>query len=590
MFYNQTMHDVGATLSEIVILLTAAVCIVAVFKRLQLSPVLGYIVAGGMIGPYGFSIISNIENTKFLAEFGVVFLLFVIGLELTFERLKAMRLHVFGYGSLQMVLTSVLLGLVAHYGFGVSASAAIIIGGGLALSSTALVMQLLEERSEKATQVGRLSIATLIMQDLAVVPLLILVPLLANPEANLWISIGEATGKALLVLLVLFAVGMRLLRPLFRGIASLRSQELFIATILLVVLGASWATESNGLSLALGAFMAGLLIAETEYSAQVEADIKPFKGLLMGLFFMTVGMSVDFALLYHKILPIISITLGLMVIKGLVIALLCRLFRFNRTASVESALYLAQGGEFAFILFGLAMVEGAVPTAVAQILMMCVALSMALTPLLVALGKRLIRRMRVRNPVHMEAEQIAQETVDMENHIIIAGFGRIGHTVAGLLTAENMHNYVVIDNDPKAVHGGRRTGYPVYYGDSTRLDLLHAMGAERAHTIVVTVRDRRVAKKTVEALHKHYPHVSIVARAWDKAHAQELRDAGASFAMSEAFESSLMLGSSILRNVGIPEDEIVRIIAQFRREEYPSNYHDAALISHMSGQKTAPKA
>lgn len=575
------MHDISGTLSEVLVLLAAAIVIVALFKRLQLSPVLGYIVAGGMIGPHGFSIISNIDNTTFLAEFGVVFLLFAIGLELSFGRLKAMRLHVFGYGTSQLISTATIIWGICQYGLKLSPQASIIIGGGLALSSTALVLQLLEERGEKKTQVGRLSIAILILQDLAVVPLLILVPLLASPEANIWHSVAMASGKAAGVLVVLFVVGRRLLRPVFRGIAALRSQELFIATILLVVLGAAFATQNNGLSLALGAFMAGLLIAETEYRAQVEADIKPFKGLLMGLFFMTVGMSIDFLLLQHKIIIIILATMGLMLIKGVVIMLLCLLFRFNRIGSIEAGLYLAQGGEFAFILFGLAIAMKVMPQETGQIALICVSLSMALTPLIVSGGKHLLRRFGVRNPVHMEPEQISIETTDMHDHIVIAGYGRIGKTVANLLEAENMHNYLFIDNDPKAVHEGRRTGYPVYYGDASRMDLLHAMGLGRARAIVVTVRDRRISKKTVEALHQHYAHVPIIARAWDRVHANELREAGAAFAIAEAFESSLMLGGCILQNLGIAPEEINRIMEQFRKEEYPVSIREQLFHTRM---------
>ncbi len=308
------------SLREVIYLLAAAVVVVTLFKKLNLDPVLGYFAAGIGIGPYGFSIISDIKTTSYLAEFGVVFLLFYIGLELTFDRLKSMRKHVFGFGTLQLIITGLLIGLVAFYIFKVSAAAAIIIGGALALSSTAVVLELLNDRNEQSTQVGRLSLAVLILQDLAVVPLLVLVPLLADQTSTIGAAILDAVVKAAIALVIMFFAGKFLLRPLFRVIGSLKSRELFSATTIFIVLIAAWGTSHAGLSLALGAFMAGLMVAETEFRHQVEADIMPFKGLLLGLFFMTVGMSIDIYTLIKYLPMVIIASVVLVVIKTMVYA------------------------------------------------------------------------------------------------------------------------------------------------------------------------------------------------------------------------------------------------------------------------------
>lgn len=557
------MHS--PNLDVILILLLAAIFIVAIFKHINLSPVLGYLVAGLAIGPHGLGIIGDIETAVKIAELGVVFLLFQIGLELTFQRLSSMRRHVFGFGSLQFFITSIVIGLIAHY-FGSTVEEALIIGGALALSSTAIVLKVLTERGEQSTQVGRLSLAVLILQDLAVVPLLVMVTILAQPDHDIGAAILESLIHAVIALGIIIFFGRLFLRPLFRVISSLKSQELFTAVILLVVLGASWATEKAGLSLALGAFLAGLLIAETEFRHQVQADILPFKSLLIGLFFMTVGMQLNFAVLKESIVTVTCIAAVLLLIKFLIMLGLCRIFHFSLGSSIQAGLILSQGGEFAFILFALARDSGTMSSEVAETLMVAVTLTMAVTPLLAVLGKKIHDKLVKEQPVVHSANP-EKETRDLEDHIIVAGFGRVGKTICSLLAAEKV-NYIALDSDAKKVHEGRQEGYPIYYGNVERTEVLKSIGIDRANSIIVAINNRKACKESVICIRKAYPDIPIIARAWDRQNARELEAVGATKARAEAFESSLQLGKATLECVGVPEYEIDRLIRQFRAEGY----------------------
>ena len=361
----------SSVLLEIVIMLGVAVGVVAVFKRLNLSPVLGYLIVGGIIGPYGFKIISNVESTKYLAEFGVVFLLFMIGLELTLDRLVSMRKNVFGFGTLQVLLCALIMGGIT-YSLSGDFNISFVAGFVFALSSTAVILQVLTERGEEVTQYGRLSIATLILQDLAFVPLLIMIPLLADKDADIFYTVGSALFQAIIVLLAIVVIGKRFLRPIYKLIAQTGSQELFIALTLLIILGTSWLTETNGLSLALGAFVAGLLIAETEYRNQVDTDLRPFKGLLMGLFFISIGMSIDFNFMMQNIVTISLLTVTVITVKTTMIYFLARLFGFGRGCSIKAGFTLSQVGEFAFVLFTLAAANKIIPENLSQIFIVVV--------------------------------------------------------------------------------------------------------------------------------------------------------------------------------------------------------------------------
>lgn len=558
------MHDVQH-LQSILILLAAAVLIVAVCKMLRLSPVIGYLIAGVAIGPHGFAIIQDVKTTSAIAEFGVVFLLFMIGLELSLARLKAMRRLVFGLGGAQVVVTSIVLGAIA-WGLGATTPAAIIIGGALALSSTAIVLKVIEESGQKATQVGRMSFAVLLLQDLAVVPLLVLTPLLGAEGGNIALSLGEAGVKAAIALAVIFVVGRQLIRPLFHFIASFHNAELFLATALLVVLGISWATYIAGLSLALGAFVAGLLVAETEFQHQVEADIKPAKGLLLGLFFMAVGMSVDVAVLHAHVGQIVALALGLMAIKTALIVALFRLFRLPLSTGIHSGLLLSQGGEFAFILFGMAALSGVLSGALSQMLLVVVTLTMALTPLAAGFGKYLAARLEARQQPGLPAD-LSAHADDLANHVVIAGFGRMGQTVAKLLMEEGIP-FVALDTNIANVAYGQQRGKPVYYGDASRADMLAQAGLGRASAVMVTLKASQGADRAIQTARSVNPDLPIIARARDIAQVKHLEAIGATLAIAEVFESSLQAGGELLRHLGTPTHEISRIINMFRDHDY----------------------
>jgi len=551
-------------LPVILVLLATAVVIVALFRKLHVSPILGYLVAGALIGPGGIGIVSDISGTGAIAEFGVVFLLFVIGLELSWERLHAMRREKFALGILQVVITTSVFTCSLYFtGFAIETAA--IIGGGLALSSTALVLQLIDEHNQRASQLGRLSLAVLLVQDLAVVPLLVLVPALAGSEhsvATILITVGV---KAVAALALILLGGRILLRPLYRIVASLDNAEIFTALTLTVVLGTGWLTYQAGLSLPLGAFLAGLLLAETEYRHQVKADVMPYKGLFLGLFFMVVGMKVDPQILFGNVVLILGLVFLVMAIKALFILLLCRIMGFAFSVSVKAALLLCQGGEFAFILFGLAAQNHFLSEALAQILMIVVTITMAFTPFALMLGRFLARKEKA---VHQpKAEDSAKEMRDVRDHVIILGFGRVGQTVAKLFSAENI-NYIALDMEVMTVTEAKKIGLPVYYGDGSRREVLHAIGIERASAAIITINDSIAAERTVRALRAASPLLPIIARAHDLNAVLALEAAGANLAVSEMFEASLQLGGALLRSIGVADHEILRIIEIFRDRDY----------------------
>ena len=556
------MHQ-SAQLS-LVILLCAAVLIVAICRVIRLSPVIGYLAAGAAIGPYGLRLISDVEGTTGIAEFGVIFLLFLIGLELSFERLRSMRKHVFEFGGAQLILTSSLFASLIM-GFSDNIPEAIIIGGGLALSSTAIVLQVINEQGEKSSQVGRLSLAILILQDMAVIPLLVLVTLFGQHNQPLATVLTDAAFKATAGLSVIFVAGYLLLRPLFRFIASLENTELFSATTLLVVFGVSQMTAAAGLSPALGAFIAGLLIAETEFKLQVEADVLPFKGLFLGLFFMTVGMSLNTATLQDHFLAILGMTFGLMLFKSVIIMALCRVFGFSLSTAIHSGLLLSQGGEFSFILFALAQSHHIINEQLEQMLLVVVTLSMALTPLVAALGKKM--SLHLEKYAWSRPESMVEETLDLSQHVIVCGYGRVGHTVAQLLEVEHI-NYVAIDIDSVSVSKERKRGTPVYYGDTTRIHVLNALGITRARAVIVTHSDTRVALQTITTIREINREIPIIARAKNIVKVQKLESAGANLAIAEMYEVSLQLGGALLKSIGIADQEVTRIIDVFRAEDY----------------------
>lgn len=553
-------------LLDIIFLLSAAVFIVMAFWKMNISPVLGYFVAGAVIGSHGFDLIHSAGGMGNFAEYGVVFLLFVIGLELTFERLIAMRMHVFGFGSLQVIVTMVAIWCIALV-LGMDTKTAVIIGGALALSSTAMVLQVLQEKGHQATQVGRLSIAVLLLQDFAVVPLIVLVPLLVGDSHHSLIgSLAGSLVKAAIALVLIFITGRMLFRPLFSVIAKMESDEIFIATTLLVVLGAAYITEHFQLSMALGAFVAGLLVAETEHRLSVEHAILPFKDLLLGLFFMTVGMSIDIKFLVNN-LPLIGLlSILLLVLKMSIIYILCRFFGFKGIPAIQAGLLLAQGGEFAFILFRLASEINVLPSDTAQLLMMVTTVTMAFTPLLSALGDW-IGNLFGKEKVILDDEAVVTDTQDLHNHVIVAGFGRVGHMVTKMLAAEHL-SYVIIDTQLKIVKEGKDDGFPIYLGDSTRPEILKSIGIERAQTLVISIKNEVTIKKIISLLAVNFPHVNVIIRLPDLSNIEVYDALGVSKIVPESCEIGLQLGAAALNLSGISESGVMSLQNRFRQSNY----------------------
>jgi len=541
-------------LQEAVVFLAAAVIAVPLSRRLGVGAVLGYLVAGLLIGPFAFGFISNVDNILHFAELGVVLLLFVIGLELQPTRLWALRRSVFGLGAVQVAVTSLLLALAA-VALGVPPAAAVIAGSALSLSSTAFALQLLAEKNQLTTQHGRASFAILLFQDLAAIPLLAIIPLLG---AGLAVSQGwDATtvAKMAAVLVVVAGGGRWLLRPLLRIAASSANREVFIAAALLVVMGTALLMQQVGLSMALGSFLAGVLLADSEYRHELEADIEPFKGLLLGLFFIAVGMSVDLGLVVRAPLTVLGLVLGLVAIKSVVLYGIARFAGQSRGAAVNLALYISQGGEFAFVLFGLAANTGAMDKPLANLLVVVVSASMAVTPLLVTLNDKVLKiGCRPDKPREFDA-------IESRDHpVIIAGFGRVGQVVARILRTQKIP-FTALEANFEQVDFVRKYGNKIYFGDASRLDLLHAAGADKAKIFVLAIDDVEASLKTAHMVKAHYPHLKIYARARNRMHAYQLMDLGVTVLMRETFLSSLELARDVLVGLGqtvAAADEVAR--------------------------------
>lgn len=557
------MHGHGH-LNEVLVFLIAAVCVVPLFQWARSSAVLGYLAAGVLVGPSILGLIEDPEGVLFLAELGVIFLLFTIGLELSIERLKLMRRLVFGLGSSQVVVCAVLIGAVVYW-LGQPIEVAVVVGSGLALSSTAFVIQMLVERAEMASRFGRVAFAILLLQDLAIVPLLALLPLLSAPDSSLLQAVGLATLKAVAVVVAALVIGRRVLRPLYRVIAASRLQELFVAVTLLVVLGSGWLMALGGISMALGAFLAGLLLAETEYRHQVEADIRPFKGLLLGLFFMAVGMAIDLSLVLQEWAIVLVCLVALLLTKSLVITLLCLAWRVPREVAVKVGPLLSQGGEFGFVLFGGAMILGLMDRETGQLLLAVVALSMVATPAMGWLGGRFAKLAMPKPDDGLG--NLKGDTARRREHVIIAGFGRVGQTVARVLSRCGV-DYIALDLNQARVARCRGAGIPVYYGDASRVEVLEAAGIERATAAVITLDRATDASRTVEALNARMPKLPIFVRSYDMRHAQRLEKVGAKAVVPEAVEASLQLGGILLSAVGVGADDVTRVMGEFRADNY----------------------
>jgi CPA2 family monovalent cation:H+ antiporter-2 len=566
--------NVSAYSDALVVLGTAGI-VVPIVSRLGFSPVLGYLGAGALLGPLGLGsligsfhplfwfTVADAKDVAGIAELGVVFLLFLIGLELSLHRLLTMRRLVFGLGGLQVLVTTTLLAGVAA-NFGQSPSQAIILGACLSLSSTAIVLELLSRQERLTTNVGRASFAVLLAQDLAVIPILMFISILgAGAKGSVLASLGTALLQAAIALGVIVLFGRLLLQPLFRLVAATRSQELFIATALFVIIAAGVVANQAGLSMALGAFVAGLLLAETEYRKAIEATIQPFKGLLLGIFFFTVGMDIDVRELLRAPLLLTADVAALIALKSLMIIALARLFRLSWPVAVEMGLLLGPGGEFAFVGIGAAaelhLVEGPLTTFVLAV----TSITMALSPLLSFAARRIAARLR--GPGAPAATELAVRPGASTKHAIVVGYGRVGKIVCALLKEHGI-SYIAADSNTATVTRDRRDGLDVYYGDAADDKFLEICGLATAAGVIITIHDHKLIDEVVEHVRAMRPDVLIVSRARDADHARHLYQLGATDAVPETIEASLQLSEAALVGLGIPMGPVIATIHEKRDE------------------------
>jgi len=571
-------------LAQAAIFLTAAVATVPLFRKLKLGAVLGYLAAGVIIGPWVLKLVTDVDSILHFAELGVVFLLFIIGLELQPSRLWILRKSVFGLGGAQVIATGVLLGL-AGVAIGLSWSSALVMGLGLAMSSTAFVLQALAERNQLTTRYGRSSFAILLFQDLSVIPLLALIPLLAADSAveaqgNPWLS----ALKAVAVIALVVAGGRRLLRPVFQTIAQSHIQEIFTAAALLVVIGVSLLMAGVGLSMSLGAFLAGVLLADSEFRHELEANIEPFKGLLLGLFFMSVGMSVDLGLIASKPFVICGAVIALMAAKAGVLFVIGKLSGHSTESARNLAAALSQGGEFAFVLFSVAAGHRIMEQSLVDLLVVVVTLSMAATPLALVLNDALSRWL-----TKPKADE-AFDTIDEDDsQVIIAGFGRVGQIVGRILVLKKIP-FTALDASPEQVESVRRFGSKVYFGDASRLDLLTAAKTDKAKLFVLAIDNVEGSIRTAEMVRRHFPEVKIYARARNRFHAHRLMDLGVDLIERETLLSSLDLAEQVLKALGVTGWEAQETVARFKLHDEKTLirqyavYHDESQLIQTSKQ------
>lgn len=543
--------------------LMAAVSTVFLFRRMKASPVLGYLVAGILIGPYALKIITDPTATHTLGEVGVLFLLFTLGLELPVQRLQAMKKYVFGLGMSQVVTTGAVFTFIGLWS-GLSTEAALLVGGALSLSSTAVVLQVLNDRKEMATRFGRVSFSVLLLQDFAVVLLLILTTTLEKEDTNILIEFSHAILKTSAVLLIIIGIGRVIFRPIYRAVATSGNPELFMGTTFLVVLGTAFLTEIAGLSMELGAFLAGILLAETEYRHQVEADIQPFKGLLLGVFFMSVGMGINVNIFLKEYAVILVILIGMLLLKTLLTYILSRIIGLKGHTSIKISLLLAGGGEFIFVIFSPYVSSKFLPPGFADILFLVVIISMALTPFLAILGKWIADKYLVFE-THADPQVEKEELGEFKNHIIIAGFGRVGQMLGELLST-HLIPFVALDTDMRCVTEGRRKGWAVFYGDARRLDVLKSVGAERSKAIVITLNEITPSVRTVLMVRRYFPNLPVCVRIKDHTHQEKLINSGARLVVPETLEPTMQLATSIFHVMGIPQAEINKLLNNFRLE------------------------
>lgn len=567
-------HDGLPFLRELILFLGLSGVLIPLLQRHAINPVLGFLALGTVVGPYGlgrfvehlpwlhYLAFPSTEDVAVFAELGVTFLMFMIGLELSVNRLWSMRRWVFGVGALQVGLTALAIGALAHI-FGNTVQSSVVLGLVLAFSSTAVVMQLLTMRREFGTPLGQAAFSVLLFQDLAVVPLLVLLPVLGQSDGGSFLAeLALALLKGVFTVGAIYLIGRRVVQPVFHHLAANRQSDTFMALTLLVSLGVAALTWWVGLSMAMGALLAGVIIAETEFRHAVEVTIEPFKGLLMGLFFMSVGMGIDVSALANEPLWVPASVIGLILIKGVVVFVLFRFFGLSWGRSVEGGLLLGEGGEFAFIVIGMALQFSLLPRDVAQFMLLVVGLSMLIAPAIARLGQWL------GNAIDRRGDQpdSAVETADvggLHNHVIIAGYGRVGRLVGELL-AELGVPFHAIESDPALVARYRALDQPVVFGDASNPDLLRRLHLEQAGAVILTMDHSAAAMHAVKGIRSFSAEVSILARARDEAHALAMREAGADTVILETLESGLQLAGSALARLGVPEEAAFRMLDSAR--------------------------
>ena len=562
-------------LSSVIVMLSSAVVAATVFRRLNLPPVLGYLTVGLTVGPFGLGLVDNTESTRDLAEFGVVFLMFTIGLEFSIAKLLSMKRLVIGLGGLQVLVTTLITSGIIYF-FNHSLAAVIVIGGIVAMSSTAIVVKQLQEQFEINTAHGNNAIGILLFQDVAVIAFLILVPSLdAGGDQNLLIPLGWALLKAIAVMVVILLAGRWILRPLFHEIASSKSLELFTLAILLVTLGAAWLTEEMGLSMALGAFVAGMMLGETEYRHQIEVEIRPFRDVLLGLFFVTIGMLLDLHQLPDIWLQVLILLTAMILLKLLLISGLSFLLGSDVFTSWRTGFILAQGGEFGFALLTLALGSNLLTPEINQTILGALFFSIALAPFLIRYNERLARSIAPKTAKISEEQaqqDIATTCQGLKKHVIICGFGRVGQNIARILGTEGFE-FIALDMDPERVQVAQLAGERVTYGNSSNLSILLAAGLGRASALILSFEDPHAQETIIPQVRQVYPELPILVRTRDDANLQHFLDLGATEIVPETLEASLMLAFHALVLLNVKSRRAITQISKIRRDRYELLHH-----------------
>ena len=556
------------SLTSVLLLLTSSVLAVALFRALRLPAMLAYFMVGILFGPFAFNLLPSTESGRHVAEFGIVFLMFSIGLEFSLPKLYAMRKTLFGLGGAQVLITLCVTMLLSWLA-GFSLAAAFIVGGALTMSSTAIVSKILIERVDLNSRHGRLSIGILLFQDLAVIPILVLIPALGAQTGNLSTVLAMSFLKSAVLLFILFKFGKGIINFWFSLVAKQRSRELFVMNVLTVTLLLAAVTKVAGLSYALGAFIAGMLISETRYRYQVESDIAPFRDILLGLFFISVGMLLDFNYLLQNIGLVLLLLAGFVLFKAVVVAALVRAFGFETGVGIRTGIVLAQAGEFSFVILSLGLEQKLIGGNELQLVLAASLLSMVLAALIIPYNGRIARKLvksytRNSSQVVQELDSVSK---DLRDHVIICGYGRSGQYLGRFLKEENIP-FIALDIDPTRVHEAAAAGQHVMYGDAGRRIVLEAAGGARAKALIVSYADMRASMKVLHVAQESYPDLPVIVRTYDETHMDEFRDAGATEVVPEVLEGSLMLASHALVLLGVPLNRVVKRIRLFREERY----------------------